>query len=261
MKKISILGAGWLGLSLAKELQSHGYDVLGTYRSSGRKVELFELNIPSVYANLDTDTLPEEIFMSDVLCVFIPPSKSEDYMANMEKILKHPGINRIKQIIFTSSISVYANTAEPKTEKSPLDENNQVAQAEKLFLQNPHTCILRLAGLMGEDRYLAKYYKKEVPKALTVVNHVHKEDVIAILLKAIETETKGVFNVCAPLHPTREDIITHQCNTLLLTQPDYEQKASRKGIISTKKLEETLAYMYKHPNPIYFPLIKNQDVI
>lgn len=85
-----------------------------------------------------------------------------------------------------------------------MDENSVITQAEKLFESMPNVCILRLAGLMGKNRYLAKYYTDKVAKSDTIVNHIHKEDALGIIEKIVNDNVTGIYNVCTPLHPTRK---------------------------------------------------------
>ena len=53
--------------------------------------------------------------------------------------------------------------------------------------------ILRLAGLMGGDRYVAKYFSgKRNDGANCPINYVHKDDVVALIALAAEKIDSGI---------------------------------------------------------------------
>lgn len=260
MQTITILGAGWLGLSLAKELKNNNYDVLATYRNSMTKYDLYEANINAIKLDLTVDDIPNEVFYRDIICILIPPSKNDNYVQILEKIAKNNKIANLKQVIFISSTSVYEESDLPKDETSSIKENSTIAQAEKLFKNLKNSCILRFAGLMGEKRYLAKYYNDIVENSQAIVNHIHKDDAVGIIEKIITENIHGIYNICAPLHPTRQTVIENQCKVLNKKEPSFIEGNNHKSKIITSKIDKKIFYMYKYPNPTYFPLIKNQDV-
>ncbi len=258
MEKVTILGTGWLGFNLAKLLKKDGYKLLCSYRNRLLKLSLKEAHINSIYMNLGEDDLPDELFNTDVLCIFIPPSQNENYKKIFQDIVKHRNFSKIKQVIFSSSTSVYKNSSDEKKETSELKTDNKMVEAEKILEKFSNTCILRFAGLMGEDRYLSKYYDSTVQNAQTIVNHIHLEDAIGILKEIISKNTYGTYNICAPLHPTKEEIIKEQCKILNKKEPYFAHGDTNKGVVITDKIDKKIFYMYKHPSPIHFPLIKNQ---
>jgi len=224
------------------------------------KFNLHQEKINAIKLDLNINDIPDEIFYRDVLCILIPPSKNDNYLQIMKKISQNPKINHLKQVIFISSTSVYENSKSPKDESSPVKKDNTIAQAEKLFENLKNNCILRFAGLMGESRYLAKYYNEVLENSQAIVNHIHKDDAVGIIEKIIGESTYGIYNICAPLHPTRQDVIEKQCKVLNKKEPKFLEGNNQKAKIITEKIDKKIFYMYKHPNPTYFPLIKNQDV-
>jgi nucleoside-diphosphate-sugar epimerase len=259
MDKVSIVGSGWLGLPLAKLLQESSYDVLASFRNTTTRFNLHQENINAIKIDLSTSEIPDTVFNRDILCILIPPSKNDNYVAVIKKISDNPRVKFLKQVIFISSTSVYEDSPTPKDELSPIKEDSIVVQAEKLFEDLPNVCILRFAGLMGENRYLAKYYKDIVQNSQILVNHIHKEDAIGIIEKIISENILGTYNVCAPLHPTRRQVIEEQCRVLNIKEPQFIENDAQKARIITAKIDKKIFYMYKYPNPIYFPLVQNQD--
>ena len=252
MEKITIIGSGWLGLSLAKHLKENRYDVLASYRNQTTKFNLYERGINAIKLDLNTDELPDEIFYRDVLCILIPPSKNENYVQMISKITQNPKLKHLRQIIFISSTSVYENTPESKNEQSTIEKESIMARSEHLFTKFSNTTILRMAGLMGENRYLSKYYKDVVENAQTIVNHIHKDDAIGIIAKIIDENVHGIYNICAPLHPTRQAVIEEQCRVLNKKEPKFVDGTTQKASILTEKIDKKIFYMYKYPNPVHF---------
>ena len=258
MKKVTIIGAGWLGLNLAKFLQQDSYRVFCSYRNKALELKLKKEKIDSFFLNLNEDILPAELFDTDTLCIFIPPSQNANYEKIFLRIIEHKDFSKIKQLIFSSSTSVYIENHTKKYENSPLKTDNQIVEVENILKKLHNAAILRFAGLMGEKRYLAKYYNATVPNAQTTVNHIHLEDAVGILERIISKNILGIYNICAPLHPTKKDIITQQCKILNKKLPYFEKGNSKKAIVITDKIDKKISYMYRYSNPIDFPLIENQ---
>ncbi|WP_024955547.1 hypothetical protein [Sulfurospirillum arcachonense] len=259
MQKVVILGTGWLGFPLAKHLSKNNYDVLASFRNRPLQLALNREKINSFYVDLNEDTLSHRIFDTDVLCILIPPSKNENYQEIFNKLVSHEKFHKIKQIIFASSTSVYEDTPDAKDEESPTKANNQIVQTEMIFNKFQNVAILRFAGLMGKERYLRKYYTDTIENSQSIVNHIHLEDAIGIIKETIAQNLTGTYNVCAPMHPTKKEIIQEQCYMLNQKECIFKNGNSKKHLVLTDKIDKKLFYMYKHPNPIYFPLIKNQE--
>lgn len=252
MSKVVILGAGWLGLPLAKQLQTNGFDVLATCRSAQTREKLAKEKINYKHVELNYESVPTEVYDTDCLCILIPPSKNSNFYDLISKITKNPKFRLIEQVIFTSSTSVYEESEFNKNEYSLLKTNNVLTQTEYLLGDFFNICILRLSGLMGNGRYMRKYFEEIVPNAQTTVNHIHLEDAISLIEHVITKKLHGTYNISAPLHPTREQIIKEQCKKLKVQEPFFKSGNSKKGIILTTKIDEEIAYTYKHPNPIDF---------
>ena len=76
MNKISIIGLGWLGLPLAKNLQEKGYEVIGS-TTTGEKVKKLEAEgITSVQFSLEPYPKGlgfQKLFEAEILVITIPP--------------------------------------------------------------------------------------------------------------------------------------------------------------------------------------------
>lgn len=253
MKTLSILGAGWLGLALAHVLKDH-YSIKLAARNEEARCMHADLGFDAyvltegVYDNLDALLSCEYLFIN------YPPSKFNDYLHFIQRLSLHPAFSTIEKIFFVSSSSVY-----PK-DSGVYDENSEIAsssnplyyEAEKSLHGKAHV-IFRCAGLMGVGRIAAKYASnKPVTDAKSRVNHVHRSDVIRAVIFAIEHELEGIFNLCAPLHPTKEELYVYQCEQCQFIPPHFEDSgAPLQRIIDGRKLE-SLGFEYSRENPLEF---------
>ena len=236
--KISILGSGWLGLPLAKNL-SRCYKINVSTRTKSKKESLKEKNINTFLVDIDTlDTSIHEFLRSDVLIINIP-SKNIYGFKNLVKYIVN---SSIKRIIFISSTSVCNN------EKSPLKI------IEKLFKNlSIKTTILRFGGLFGKQRNPANFFKngRSIKNPTAPVNMIHQDDCINIINEIIKQDVfDETFNCCSPSHPTKKEFYTYCAISSGLEIPkfDAEDITFLSSIITSDKLISRLNYKFLHNN-------------
>lgn len=239
-KKIVIWGAGWLGLPLAKSLQSVNNQVVCITSSTDKKEYLRSINIDSV----SMDELignPAEVEECNVLIVSVPPSADTTFYEALDFVLKTLSINA--QVIYTSSTGIYKNKNGLVDENSEIETTSKVYQTEQFLLTRKFNkiTILRLGGLIGPKRhpvhYLAKNTINSCPHQL--VNLIQQKDVIDLIQLFIETKITGVFNVCSAEHPTRQEYYTLAAKTFNLGKLLFEMDVNQTGkVIDTRKLIE-----------------------
>lgn len=250
MKTLSILGAGWLGLELAQTLKDSFRIKLSARDESAQKIhtdlgfESFVLT-EGVYDDLDA------LLSCDYLFINYPPTKFDDFLRFITTILQHHAILDAEKIVFVSSSSVYPKASGVYDENSVIlsPSNPLYYEAEQLAMDKAHL-IFRCAGLMGAGRIAGRYFSdKVVADGKACVNHVHRADVIRAFLFAIDRNFDGVFNVCAPLHPTKEELYTHQSKLYHFTPPKFTEDLGRaQRIVDGIKLERLgFEYLYKNP--------------
>ena len=272
MEQISILGCGWLGLPLAKAFIKNGISVNGSTTSTEKLLTLENAGIQPFLISLDSETIAGEIqkFMegSTTLIINIPPklranniiSTPEMELVFVKKITRLiPFIEKstVKNVIFVSSTSVYAEDNAIITEESGLnpetESGRQLVLVEQLLQSNSNfkTTIVRFGGLIGEDRhpipFLAGKRNLENPKA--PINLIHQEDCIGIIQKIIEQNVwNTTFNAVAPYHPSREDYYTQKAIDFGLELPQFnsENLTFGKKILSSK-VETFLNYTFLKP--------------
>jgi predicted dinucleotide-binding enzyme len=103
-KTISILGCGWLGLTLAEHFVSEGNLVKVSTRSENRFQRIPSFKFEKYI--IDIGRLPihvEDFFHADVLVINVP-SKDIDGFNNLLKEIKK---SEIEKVLLVSSTSVY----------------------------------------------------------------------------------------------------------------------------------------------------------
>lgn len=262
---ISIVGCGWLGLPLGAELVRQGHTVRGSVTRKEGLRALEEAGVTphrlELTPTLEGDT--EGFFGADVLIITLPPKRSEAgvrarYPAQIAAVLAKTPANT--QLVFTGSSSVYPELNRLVTEIDAGSRNDPnisesgraILEAETLLRERGAT-ILRLAGLYGYDRQPGRRLAgREVSGGSVPVNLVHRDDVLRVLLEAIQNDLRDTtLNVCADLHPTRREVYTRQAARYGFTPPNFtepEEKPSKR--VSSERLKEVLGFSFRYPDPL-----------
>jgi len=247
MKKGLIIGKGWLGGRLENVL-SNKYNLTTTKRNAD-KPNCISINFDQV---IDKSISTNEYEFIVITIPFGNRQSMEQLDFRFTQLIQFIG-NFNKQILLISSTGIYPDKEDVIYESTFSDnELNQSYQLieNKLKITYPQLIILRLGGLMGDNRYLSNYIKLDKPNLDVVANHIHYQDVCIIIDTIIEMNFKGkVYNAVAPKHPTKEEILEYQINQKLI-KSDIEKGK----IISSEKLINELNYQFTFPNPLYFKM-------
>ncbi|WP_330746172.1 hypothetical protein [Chryseobacterium sp. CP-77] len=253
MKKIGIIGYGWLGERLASSL-SGKYNLSATTTTENKAEDLNNRGITAVIASFPDYQLTEplsqwqEIKNMDVLIITIPVSEKSCCVSSLYNRIQNLSafIGDFKgQMFLMSSTGVYPDVSKDFTE----EDIPFVSVSGERMLRNkyPQLNILRLGGLMGDNRLLKNYNVSNLDHA---VNHIHYADISGIISEMIEQKTESkLYNVTAPIHPAKSQVINAQKN--LLDAEEFEVKG--KKVLSSKLVSE-LNYVFQHPDPRTFHL-------
>lgn len=254
--KISIFGCGWLGEPLAYDLIQKGFLIKGSTTSETKMELLNSKGIETYLIQLENLTNSIETFLSsDVLIVNIP-SKNVDGFKKFISIIEK---SNIQKVIFISSTSVYDNSEEIITEKTPVIACDLI-EIEKLFQCNSNfeTTVIRFAGLLGYNRKPGNFFKngRSIPNPEGVVNMIHQDDCIAIIEQIVLQNCWGeVFNACADTHPKRRTFYTKSFNNIGLEPPIFNENDLHEiKLISNQKLKDMLNYSFIYPDLLNLPL-------
>lgn len=255
MIKIAILGCGWLGFPLAKQLIKQGYFVNGSTTNSD-KINTFK-NAGITPFLIDFETKPDNLtdfLNTDILIITVPP-RALYYVQHIRQLLPKIEASSIKKVIYTSSISVYGNATGKITEETGTNPTTARAQqalgAEQLLLNNQNfdTTILRLGGLVGANRHPAFHVSgKQLKAPHELINLIHLNDCISIISLLLKNKTgTAVFNLVNPHHPTKLEYYTTCCEFLKLPLPTAKENVKNNlKEISSEKICTLLNYQFKN---------------
>jgi nucleoside-diphosphate-sugar epimerase len=209
---VLVVGCGFLGLPLARQLHERGYEVLGLTHSIetavGLSGEPFPVRACDVSNAASIRDLPKPAvgnFDVVVHCASSgrggPEAYRRVYLEGSAHLLQELAP---RQMIFTSSTSVYSQVSgEWVTEQSaaePQAETGRILrEAEELVLAH-RGAVLRLSALYGPGRsvLLRKFFSGEAViegDGSRWINQIHRQDAVAAYLQVIERRVAGIYNV------------------------------------------------------------------
>ncbi|MBS0883619.1 SDR family oxidoreductase [Pantoea sp. JGM49] len=274
MKKVAIVGLGWLGMPLAMALTARGWQVTGSKTSpdgvdAARRcgIEAFQLVLtPEI--ECEADELAT-LMAVDALVVTLPASRTvqggEDYMQAVQNVVDTALAHKVPRIIFTSSSSVYGTGSGVMKESSALQPES-VAGKTLVELENwlhdlPGTSvdIVRLAGLVGPNRHPGRFLagKTGLENGGHAVNLVHLDDVVDAIVLLLQTPKGGrVYNLCASKHPARDDFYPFVSKQLGLVAPTFTAEPVRSAgkVVDGSKICNELGFEYSYDDPMKMPL-------
>jgi nucleoside-diphosphate-sugar epimerase len=271
MKKVSIIGLGWLGEATGLLLQSQGYQVLGS-STRPEKVEILrKRGLDAVQFSLTPapeGTDYSRLFDSEIMVVTLPPRSrqgdGELYLQQLASLRELIAESSLKQLIFISSTGIYPNESKSSlyTEAEPINSshagNSVLYQAEALMASSSsyQLTVLRMGGLMGADRIPGIYFSgKEQVAGHTRVNFIHQADAARMVAWVINQGLwNQTFNGVAPEHPLRREVYAKNSSTLGILPPVSYQDAADEKVgrwISSEKIRDT-GFTFDFPNPLDF---------
>lgn len=261
--RILILGCGWLAESFAMDMKHQGHEVWASTTQYEKYHRLKTDGIFSFIADFDNvSTLPDMLFPNkfDFVLNSIPASQKnslsglEKRFSNVSRFLEN--IQWTKQL-FLSSIGIYPDKDAVYHEliADGIEFSEKLLLAEQLMLQLPHTYIYRLGGLFGKNRIFAKYFANRVcTTGEQFANFVHSDDAVRLItLATVKDFSHRIYNVVAPIHPKKKDVILASAQKYGFDLPiKFEKGDSFQKVVSGSLLQKELDYHYIRPDPLDF---------
>jgi nucleoside-diphosphate-sugar epimerase len=272
-----IVGCGYVGFALGKELARQGHEVFGLRRTAGDNLDLETAGIVPLKGDItnreDLAKLPDE-YDWVVNCVSSSRGDVEDYrrvyLEGMRNLIEWLSPNPPKKFVYTSSTSVYGQMdGSTVTELSPTEPATETArvlvEAEKILLeaaaQNFPAVVLRIAGIYGPGR---GYWFKQFPQGEARIegsgerflNMIHREDVAGAIIAALEKAPAGdIYNVVDDEPVTQLTLFQWLSNHFGKEMPPFvdggEQRARKRAWtnkrVSNAKLKSQVGYRFKYP--------------
>jgi nucleoside-diphosphate-sugar epimerase len=190
--RVAVLGCGYVGLELARQLVDRGREVVGVRRSPDGLARVREAGAEPVGADVtDAGSLAA---VPDVDAVVFAASSGgrdadaarEVYVDGLRTAIDHfcSRPDPPERVVYTSSTGVYGDHGgDWVDEETPLDPGTDraavLAEAERTALERPsgdcEGTVARFAGLYGPDRYRLERYV-EGPVTDGYLNMVHRDD-------------------------------------------------------------------------------------
>ena len=270
MKKVSIIGLGWLGEAAGLLLQKQGYRVIGSSTRSEKVGLLREKGLDAVHFALDPDPKGidyQRLFESEILVVTLPPRSrqgdGEAYLQQLASLRDLITVTEVKQVLFISSTGIYPNEnkAVPYTEEevSESTAGNAILYRAEVLMGTSSTydlTVLRMGGLMGADRIPGTYFSgREQVVGHTRVNFIHQTDAAGMITWVIRQGLwNQTFNGVAPEHPLRREVYQHNASALGIPLPaSFQETTEENGgrLISSEKIVST-GFTFEYPDPLTF---------
>lgn len=278
-QSVHLIGLGWLGLPLAKQLHLAGMKVSGTVTSNekqqrllGEGLDVDQFNLYHSFSSqyIDYKTKIKGRFYNANLVVNIPPGRKDfnlnKFVTNMLSLIDEAMDTGLKKLIFISTTSVYGEQKGIINNTSLLSPSSDSAKAHQqiehhLYLNYPKRYkILRPAGLIGPNvdgsirhPVFTLCQKLNVTNGNDPVNLIHQADVIQAISALIVKEPNGAaFNLAALEHPSREDYYTWCAQKLKLKQPTFIKDTKKRQLgklIDATETYKALGIQAKHPSP------------
>ena len=257
---VSILGCGWYGKALAKDLLQKGIIVKGSATSAEKASALKGLGIAPFIISINTDEIYIDVdfFKCDVLVISIPPGlkKGEGpaYLPKLIYIIQAIQDNNIQKVIHISSTGVYGDhnkTVIETDDPTPDTGSGKILlEAENLFKKQTDfkTTIVRFAGLVGPGRHPGRFFagKKDIPNGQAPVNMIHLDDCVGIGSAIIKEGAFGyLFNACSPDHPVKEDFYKDTALKGGYETPQFVHELKSWKIIDSINIQPVLNYSFK----------------
>lgn len=262
---ISIIGCGWLGSSLGRQLLRRNHIVKGSTHSYDAHIKLEVSGIQPYFMNVKHDRLEidyENFFNTDVLIIALPPARvdyiEDIYPQQIQQIIPYIKNLKIQKVLLISSTSVYQDSnsivREGNEGQTTKASGKALLKAEKLLknIEGVSTTVLRLGGLIGGSRNPATFLQGKTNIAGNVpVNLIHTDDAVSIITRIIEKEAWGeTYNACSPGHPTKLEFYTLAAEASELPIPHFVNKIQDFKIVNSDKLIQELGYRFTYNSPI-----------
>ena len=263
-ERIGVLGCGWLGLGVAQSYVADNFIVHGS-RQSKKGADSLQKHgvhgfVVQISENHDSGNLTEFLNGVSRLFLTIPPglqkNPKRDFVAMIQQLLPHIHKSKVKEVVFTSSTGVYGpqqGLVSPSIVPQPQTESGrQLLEVESLLRSQDgfSTQIVRLGGLLGDDRHPVKQLAKlpVVYNPQAPINLIHKVDAIGLLrYLADRAPWQSIYHGVAPWHPTKQDFYEQAAKEMQLPSPKFAEDPGNANKVVTDPQVQSLGYAFLEP--------------
>lgn len=261
-KRLLILGCGWVGEAFAFYCRDQGIEVWASTTNRDKCRRLQNDGISSFIQDFDLEESVEGAVPTyfDFVLTSVPATKKNTIelltkrFQQVHKFLDHLTYGNH---IFLSSVGIYPDLDQVFDESygDVMQLDPKLLLAEDIMRTLPHTHVFRLGGLFGKNRIFAKYFENKVcSTGYQLANFVHIEDVVRLLfLDFAQPAAYDLFNVVAPEHPLKKDVIIASGVKYGFAPPlDFDPQEPQLKLVSSKRIARVFDYTFLYPSPLYF---------
>lgn len=262
--KIGIVGLGWLGLPLAKQLLHAGHEVIASNRSGQTTLYHQRFTCFKYDPEQKKNSELEQFNTCDAVILAIPPRREsiKTYASDCVKAISY--VTPQCKVILISSTSVYPNESDTYDEDRITDDmrmHSPIGYAEHALssLLGERLTIIRFAGLVGPNRYpvIAMAKSEKIYVGNEPVNLIHLEDALGVIRFVLDgNHWNLVLNGVCNEHPTKKKCYLRMAACLNTKAPLFQDASSVvvvNRIISNNRLTQ-LGYRFIYPDPMDFPI-------
>ena len=225
--KIAVIGCGYVGSAVSSFWHDRGHTLTVTTTTPDKVNDLSTIAERVVVTQGDDLVKLQEILANQEIILLSVGAKKRDratyeraYLETAKNIVSAiKDIPSIKQIIYTSTHAVLGDRQGKLTDEecpvAPANENSEIlAETEKTLLSaqnnNLKACILRLAGIYGENRELIKIFRTwagttRPGNGENYINWIHLDDIVNALEFIRYKELAGIYHLSCDETLTRKE--------------------------------------------------------
>ncbi len=274
--KISIIGCGYVGSAIARLWQEKGHTVTVTTTTPDKVSNLSAIADRVVITQGDDlGTLQEILTDRDVVLLCVGAKKrdrvtyEQTYLQTAKNVvLAAQEISSLKQIIYTGTHAILGDRqGEWTNEECPIatvNENGEIlAKAEEVVLsaqkENLSVCILRLAGIYGENRQLINIFRSwsgtnRPGKGENYANWVHLDDIVNALEFACDKQLAGIYHLSSDETLTRKEFFDRLFHTHNLPGIDWDNSTTTNRLLNLRLDNSKIkaaGFQLTHPQIIF----------
>jgi nucleoside-diphosphate-sugar epimerase len=265
-KSVAIIGCGWLGYALAKQLLVAKYRVSVTTQNTEKQKKLLAENIDAELLSLpvsDTESVVLSAFNQETLIISITPQIRQgrsDYPEKVAQLVKMAESGKVTRIVLLSTTAVYNGLSGVVDEHSALDLTAEkvaiIMGAENEVRKfSGKSVILRLAGLVGPERHPGRFLqgKRVLAEPQAFINLIHQGDAVGVLTHIIaDPNFSGTYNAVSATETCKEHYYQAAANALNLPLPEFSFETSMRfgKRVNDEKLRTKLNYQFVYDDLI-----------
>jgi nucleoside-diphosphate-sugar epimerase len=249
-----IVGQGYSGNFIAAAARAAGHEVLGVRRTAGADTIAF-----------DDPALPDAIRAATHILSSVPPDAAtgaDPVLARFGPLLADHG----GRLLYLSSTGVYGDTGSAFVDEgAPVGAGRRTARtAADLGWQALGATVFRLPGIYGPGRSALDQVRKGEARRIDRPGHrfnrIHVDDIAGAVVAALNSSTRGVFNLVDNLPAEPRQVTEYACGLigaplpplvpldLAALSPMARGFWAERRLVAGAKLRSQLGYRLRHPD-------------